>query len=52
MDGNGNIWVARWMDSRVIGYRPDGSIICFIRCKEALSPTIPCFGGEFKDGMN
>jgi sugar lactone lactonase YvrE len=46
MDGVGNIWVARWSDQRVIGYRPDGSIICYIYVKGAYSPTIPCFGGE------
>jgi sugar lactone lactonase YvrE len=46
MDGAGNVWVARWKDSRIVGYNPKGEIICFIRTKGSRSPTIPCFGGE------
>lgn len=46
MDGVGNIWVARWKDRRVIGYTPEGKIICYIRIPKAKSPTIPCFGGQ------
>lgn len=48
MDGVGNVWSARWADQRVIGFRPDGSIICSIKVEGALSPTIPCFGGGFQ----
>ncbi|CAD6565029.1 MAG: hypothetical protein TREMPRED_000659 [Tremellales sp. Tagirdzhanova-0007] len=46
VDGVGNVWSARWKDSRVIGFRPDGSIICHIRLRDCKSPTIPCFGGK------
>lgn len=45
MDGQGNIWVARWSDSRVVGYKPSGEIICHIKVPKCKSPTIPCFGG-------
>ena len=43
VDGVGNVWSARWKDSRVIGFRPDGSMICQIRLRGCKSPTIPCF---------
>lgn len=46
VDGVGNVWVARWGDSRVMVYSPDGSVVAHIRTPGALSPTIPCFGGE------
>jgi len=46
VDGAGNVWAARWKDSRVVGFRPDGSLICHIRCGGCKCPTIPCFGGE------
>lgn len=46
VDGVGNVWVARWKESRVVGYRPDGSLICQIRLSGCKSPTIPCFGGQ------
>ncbi len=46
MDGQGNIWVARWSDSRVVGYKPSGEIICHIKVPGCKSPTIPCFGGK------
>lgn len=46
VDGAGNVWAARWKDSRVLGFRPDGSLICHIRVPGCKSPTIPCFGGK------
>lgn len=46
VDGVGNIWVARWGDSRLVVYDPAGEIIAHIRTPGGLSPTIPCFGGE------
>lgn len=46
MDGVGNVWVARWNDGRVMGFRPDGSLIANIKVPGCRSPTIPCFGGE------
>lgn len=46
MDGVGNIWVARWSDGRVVGYTPEGEIICNINVPGARNVTIPCFGGE------
>lgn len=45
-DGVGNIWVARWSDGRVVGYTPEGEIICNINVPGARNVTIPCFGGE------
>jgi sugar lactone lactonase YvrE len=45
VDGLGNVWVARWADERIIGYTPDGAVICYIWTKGCKSPTIPCFGG-------
>jgi len=48
MDGVGNVWVARWSDGRVMGFRPDGSLIANIKTPGCLSPTIPCFGGEHR----
>lgn len=46
-DGVGNIWAARWSDGRVVGYTPEGEIICNINVPEARNVTIPCFGGKF-----
>ena len=46
MDGVGNVWAARWSDGRVMGFRPDGSLIANIKVPGCRSPTIPCFGGE------
>ncbi|ORY20308.1 hypothetical protein BCR39DRAFT_555385 [Naematelia encephala] len=51
LDGQGNVWAARWSDQRIIGFRPDGSIICHIRVPGCYSPTIPCFGGENLETM-
>jgi sugar lactone lactonase YvrE len=45
-DGVGNIWVARWSDGRVVGYTPEGKIICNINVPGARNVTIPCFGGK------
>ncbi len=45
VDGVGNIWVARWGDSRVVVFSPDGKLLAQIRTPGARSPTIPCFGG-------
>jgi sugar lactone lactonase YvrE len=46
VDGLGNVWVARWSDERIVGYTPEGEVICYIWTKGCKSPTIPCFGGE------
>ncbi|WWD21151.1 hypothetical protein CI109_105633 [Kwoniella shandongensis] len=46
VDGVGNIWVARWRDERLVGYRPDGELFAMIRTEGCKSPTIPCFGGK------
>lgn len=46
IDGVGNIWVARWADSRVVMYKPDGTLLAHIRTPGARSATIPCFGGK------
>lgn len=45
VDGLGNVWVARWSDERIVGYTPEGEIICYIWTKGCKNPTIPCFGG-------
>ena len=45
MDGLGNIWVARFKDRRVIGYTPEGKVICYIKTATGKNPTIPVFGG-------
>lgn len=45
VDGVGNVWVARWGDSRVVVFSPDGTLLAQIRTPGARSPTIPCFGG-------
>lgn len=50
IDGVGNVWSARWTDSRVMGFRPDGSLIVNIATPGCLMPTIPCFGGEYRMG--
>ena len=46
MDGVGNLWVARWSDSRVMGFKPNGEAIANIKVPGCLMTTIPCFGGE------
>jgi len=46
MDGVGNIWVARWQESRVMGFSPEGQVIANIIVPGSLMTTIPCFGGE------
>ncbi|KAI9636726.1 uncharacterized protein MKK02DRAFT_45431 [Dioszegia hungarica] len=51
MDGVGNIWVARWSDGRVVGYTPEGEIICNINVPGARNVTIPCFGGKNMETM-
>jgi sugar lactone lactonase YvrE len=51
MDGLGNVWIARFKDRRVIGYNPDGKIICYISTSKMKNPTIPCFGGKNLDQM-
>ncbi|EIW65847.1 hypothetical protein TREMEDRAFT_66215 [Tremella mesenterica DSM 1558] len=51
LDGIGNLWVARWNDGRIIGYTPEGKIICEIHTIGSKSPTICCFGGKDLDKM-
>ncbi|WOO85000.1 Regucalcin [Vanrija pseudolonga] len=46
VDGVGNVWSARWADSRVVAYSPDGELLLHIRTPGAKSPTIPAFGGK------
>ena len=46
VDGQGNIWVARFKDRRIVGYAPDGKIICNILVPKCKNPTIPGFGGQ------
>ncbi|BEI85084.1 hypothetical protein CcaverHIS002_0504850 [Cutaneotrichosporon cavernicola] len=45
VDGVGNVWVARWGDSRVVVFSPDGKLLAQVNTPGARSPTIPCFGG-------
>ena len=52
MDGVGNVWVARWSDERIVGYTPEGKIIAFIRTPKCRAPTIPCFGGGSRCGLD
>ena len=51
MDAQGNLWVARWNDARVIGYSPTGEIIAQILTPGCNNPTIPIFGGKDLDKM-
>ena len=51
MDGLGNVWIARFKDRRVIGYTPEGKIICYIHTPKFKNPTIPVFGGKNLDVM-
>lgn len=46
VDGVGNVWSARWGDSRVVAYSPEGELLLHIRTPGAKSPTIPAFGGK------
>lgn len=46
VDGSGNIWIARWGDSRVVVYSPAGQLLLQVNTPGAISPTIPCFGGD------
>lgn len=46
VDGVGNVWVARWSDSRIVVYAPDGTLLAHVRTPGGRSPTIPCFGGK------
>ncbi|GMK55298.1 hypothetical protein CspeluHIS016_0203540 [Cutaneotrichosporon spelunceum] len=45
VDGVGNVWVARWGDSRVVVFSPGGKMLAQVNTPGARSPTIPCFGG-------
>lgn len=51
VDGAGNVWVARWGESRVVCYRPSGEAILQVVTPEARTPTIPAFGGEGLDEL-
>jgi len=51
VDGVGNVWVARWGDSRVLVYAPDGRMLAEVPTPGARSPTIPCFGGKNLDTL-
>lgn len=51
VDGQGNIWVARWGESRVICYNPEGVPLLQITTPGARTPTIPAFGGEGLDEL-
>lgn len=44
MDQEGNLWNAQWDGSRVVCYRPDGSLKQVV-VLDALRPTSCCFGG-------
>lgn len=51
VDGLGNVWVARWGESRVVCFSPAGEALLQVTTPSARSPTIPCFGGERLDEL-
>ena len=44
MDASGNIWVAQWGGSRVVAYKPDGTIVAEVRLPAAHVSSV-AFGG-------
>lgn len=51
VDGCGNVWVARWGESRVVCYTPQGVPLFQIVTPGGRTPTIPAFGGEGLDEL-
>lgn len=45
-DAEGGVWTARWQDSKVVRYLPDGTMDLIIELPKVLNVTCCCFGGE------
>lgn len=46
VDAQGNVWAAELGESAIVGWRPDGEVICAVRVPKCTTPTICCFGGR------
>jgi sugar lactone lactonase YvrE len=46
VDAQGNVWAAELGESAIVGWRPDGEVICAVRVPMCTTPTICCFGGR------
>jgi sugar lactone lactonase YvrE len=45
VDAEGNVWAAELGESAIVGWRPNGEVICAVRVPRCTTTTICCFGG-------